>query len=186
MLKIKLPLVSLALMSASPGLFAEELVVNGFMSVGAGVLSNSEASVKGYDDDISFSADTVVGVQLSKQVNDSTSATTQLVSRGGEDYDTDGDAKWLKEMSTFVNACDLVKYQWGHLGTQVEGVSYKLFLSQNDGEKTELETITIPQKVIELPRNSVLSVQACVNGNCGEILEMPTSNLTYPMSCKEV
>ena len=83
MLKIKLPLVSLALMSASPGLFAEELVVNGFMSVGAGVLSNSEASVKGYDDDISFSADTVVGVQLSKQVNDSTSATTQLVSRGG-------------------------------------------------------------------------------------------------------
>ena len=70
MLKIKLPLVSLALMSASPGLFAEELVVNGFMSVGAGVLSNSEVSVKGYDDDISFSADTVVGVQLSKQVND--------------------------------------------------------------------------------------------------------------------
>ncbi len=92
MLKIKLPLVSLALMSASPGLFAEELVVNGFMSVGAGVLSNSEASVKGYDDDISFSADTVVGVQLSKQVNDSTSATTQLVSRGGENYDTE--AAW--------------------------------------------------------------------------------------------
>lgn len=116
-------------------------------------------------------------------IKNASQVTSYHVAHRYEDYDTEGDAKWLKEMSTFVNACDLVKYQWGHLGTEVEGVSYKLFLSQNDGEKTELETITIPQKVIELPKNSTLSVQACVNGICGEILEMPTSNLTYPMSC---
>ena len=116
-------------------------------------------------------------------IDNASQVTSYRAAHRYEDYDSEADAKWLKEMSTFVNACELVKYQWGHLGTEVEGVSYNLFLTQNGEDMTELETITIPQKVIELPKNSMLSVQACVNGNCGEILDMPVSSLTYPKSC---
>lgn len=116
-------------------------------------------------------------------INNASQVTSYHVAHRYEGYDSEGDETWLDEMSAYVNACQLVKYQWGNLGTKVDGVSYKLFLSQNGGEKTELETITIPQKVIELPKDSILSVQACMNGNCGEMLDMPADNLIYPAAC---
>tara|TARA_Y100001960_G_scaffold304192_1_gene357087 strand:- start:13599 stop:15404 length:1806 start_codon:yes stop_codon:yes gene_type:complete len=101
-----------------------------------------------------------------------------------EGYDSDADAQWLQSMSSYVNACDLVKYTWGNLGTQVSGVSYKLYMSENGGEYVELETVNIPQKVYDLPANATLAVQACSSGNCGSIVEMPVSNLNYPASCR--
>lgn len=117
-------------------------------------------------------------------INNASQVTSYHVAHRYEGYDSEGDETWIDEMSAYVNTCQLVKYQWGNLGTEVDGVSYKLFLSQNGGEKTELETITIPQKVIELPKNSILSVQACVDGNCGEMLDMPADNLAYPAVCE--
>ena len=77
------------LLLANQVTFANDLNFNGFMSVGAGVLSNDDVSSSGFDDDLSFTQDTMVALQVSKQVNQSTSATTQFVARGVDDYKTE-------------------------------------------------------------------------------------------------
>ena len=72
---------------------ANDLRINGFMNVTAGHLSTEDISQDGYDDGVKFDQDTLVGVQLAQQVNDSTSATAQLISRGREDFNTE--AAWV-------------------------------------------------------------------------------------------
>lgn len=81
----------LAIAISSPAL-ASELNVNGFLSVGASMLDDNKASIAGADNQGGFKRDTVLGLQIQKQVNDSTSATGQLVSRGSDDYSTE--AAW--------------------------------------------------------------------------------------------
>jgi len=81
----------LALAIASPAM-ANDLNVNGFLSVGATMLDDNKASIASADNQGGFKQDTVLGLQVQKQVNDSTSATGQLVSRGSSDYNTE--AAW--------------------------------------------------------------------------------------------
>jgi hypothetical protein len=81
----------LAVAIASPAM-ASDLNINGFLSVGASMLDDDKVSVAGADNQGGFKQDTVLGLQVSKQVNDSTSATGQLVSRGSDDYSTE--AAW--------------------------------------------------------------------------------------------
>lgn len=81
----------LALAIASPAM-ASDLNINGFLSVGASMLDDNKASIAGADNQGGFKNDTVLGLQVQKQVNDSTSATGQLVSRGSDDYSTE--AAW--------------------------------------------------------------------------------------------
>lgn len=71
--------------------YANDLNINGFMSVGVGT-SDSKVKINGMDNNASFSNDTVFGLQISKRLNDTTSATTQLVSRGQDGYNTE--AAW--------------------------------------------------------------------------------------------
>jgi hypothetical protein len=68
---------------------ANDLNINGFLSVGASMLDNDKVEISGYDTNGGFKQDTILGLQLSKQVNDSTTVTGQLVSRGSEDYNTE-------------------------------------------------------------------------------------------------
>ena len=135
----------------------------GRLGCGAGVLQAQEA---------------VVAVRNATVIDDYT------VAHRYEGYDSEADAVWLQQMSSYVDACDLVKYTWGDLGTQVSGVTYNLLLSENGGEAVQLETVNIPQKVYDLPANAVLSVQACSGGTCGEAVAMPASNLQAPASCQ--
>lgn len=81
----------LAMAIASPAM-ANDLNINGFLSVGASMLDDNKASIAGADDQGGFKQDTVLGLQVSKQINDSTSATGQLVSRGSDNYSTE--AAW--------------------------------------------------------------------------------------------
>lgn len=81
----------LAIAIASPAM-AGDLNVNGFLSVGASMLDDNKASIAGADNQGGFKNDTVLGLQVQKQVNDSTSATGQLVSRGSDEYATE--AAW--------------------------------------------------------------------------------------------
>ena len=66
--------------------------LDGFLSVGAGVLSDSDVEIADYDEDVSFSPDSIIGLQLTSRINDSTDATVQLVSRGSETFETE--AAW--------------------------------------------------------------------------------------------
>ena len=88
----KSALAAAVLFSCSPAAFSSDLQINGFMNITAGVLSTDEISLDGYDDEVSFDNGTLVGLQMTQQVNDSTSATLQLISRGSQDYETE--ASW--------------------------------------------------------------------------------------------
>jgi len=88
----KKTLLALTLAGATGLTHANDLQINGFMSVGVGMLSTDDIAVSGFDTDANFSTDTVIALQISKQINEKTSATTQLVSRGSEAYDTN--AAW--------------------------------------------------------------------------------------------
>jgi hypothetical protein len=85
----------LALAIASPAM-ANDLNINGFLSVGASMLdvddNSNKTLVAGADNQGGFKQNTVLGIQIQKQVNDTTSATGQLVSRGSDDYSTE--AAW--------------------------------------------------------------------------------------------
>jgi hypothetical protein len=56
------------------------------------MLDDNKASIAGADNQGGFKNDTVLGLQIQKQVNDSTTATGQLVSRGSDEYATE--AAW--------------------------------------------------------------------------------------------
>lgn len=71
---------------------ADDLRINGFISVGASMMDSNDASIAGADNQGGFKQDTILGLQVSKQVNDSISVTGQLVSRGSDDYSTE--AAW--------------------------------------------------------------------------------------------
>ena len=81
----------LAIAIASPAM-ADDLRINGFLSVGASMMDSDKAHIAGADNQGGFKQDTIIGLQVSKQVNDSTSVTGQLVSRGSDDYSTE--AAW--------------------------------------------------------------------------------------------
>jgi len=78
---------------AAPLTFADDdLRINGFLSVGASMADSDDANFTGSDNQGGFKNDNVLGLQVSKQINDTTSATGQLVSRGADDYSTE--AAW--------------------------------------------------------------------------------------------
>lgn len=91
MLRVKPTLLAVAL-AAAPSVQASDIQINGFMNVIAGVSSNDEIDVSGYDESISYTQDSLMGLQFHKRVNDSTSATVQLVARGLEGFNAE--AAW--------------------------------------------------------------------------------------------
>ncbi|GGY46573.1 hypothetical protein GCM10011297_19270 [Bacterioplanes sanyensis] len=89
---LRLSAIALASLTLVPMAAADDLRINGFMNITAGHLSTDDISQDGYDDGIKFDQDTLVGLQMAKQVNSSTSATVQLISRGSQNFDTQ--ASW--------------------------------------------------------------------------------------------
>ena len=71
---------------------SSDLNIYGFMSVGAGILDNDNVTIEGFEGEGNFKQDTILALQVSKQVNDKTTVTGQLVSRGTDDFKTE--AAW--------------------------------------------------------------------------------------------
>lgn len=82
----------LASLIATPAIANDDLQINGFLSVGATMADSNDATIAGADNQGGFKNDNVLGLQIQKQVNDSTTVTGQLVSRGTDDYKTE--AAW--------------------------------------------------------------------------------------------
>ncbi|WP_370980818.1 hypothetical protein [Agaribacterium sp. ZY112] len=74
---------SVCLGLCAPLALASDLQWNGFMSAGGGMAS--EDGLAGYDEDLSFNNETILGLQLKGSISDKLSATGQLVARGTED-----------------------------------------------------------------------------------------------------
>jgi len=80
-----------------------DLNIYGFMSVGVGILDKNEVTIEGFEGEGNFKQDTLLALQVSKQVNDNTTATGQLVSRGTDDFNTE--AAWA--FVTYQTSSDL-------------------------------------------------------------------------------
>ena len=75
-----------------PAALHADIAINGFVSAGGGKASydsEREDPVNGYDEDWSFSADTILGIQISGPINDKLTATGQIIAEGSSDYDAE-------------------------------------------------------------------------------------------------
>src|SRR5690554_3211564 len=92
----KLGIASAILLAGAQTAYANDLQINGFLNVTAGVVDKEETengfTSAGYDTTLGYDAQTLAGLQISKKVNDNTSATVQLMSRGKQGYQTE--AAW--------------------------------------------------------------------------------------------
>lgn len=82
--------IALPSFAAGPG-----VDINGFVSVGGGYLSVDDESFsenRGYEDELTFSQETVFGIQFDSELSEQLSVTGQVISRGIDDYETE--AAW--------------------------------------------------------------------------------------------
>ena len=77
------------LVPASVNAEDNELQISGFASVVASKFSEDNYQYADYSDDFSFSPDSIIGIQFSKQVSDDVSVTTQFTAKGADDYDVE-------------------------------------------------------------------------------------------------
>lgn len=89
---------------AAPWLFAglsmptqadDTFKFSGFASFVGGTFSEENYGYAGYTDEISFSPDSVIGLQIGAQVSDNVTVTTQLVAKGISDYDVEAELAYL-------------------------------------------------------------------------------------------
>ncbi len=64
-----------------------DFTFNGFASFAGGKFSEDTYQYAGYDNEISFSPDTMVGIQIGSELSEKISVTAQLTAKGSEDYD---------------------------------------------------------------------------------------------------
>ncbi|OHU85017.1 MULTISPECIES: porin [Pseudoalteromonas] len=87
---MKKRLLAVALCCAINGTaYGADLRINGFASIVAGSTTDDNMSVFGYEDEISFSNESMFALQVSSDLGDGISATAQIVARGHEDYDAE-------------------------------------------------------------------------------------------------
>lgn len=72
-----------------------EITFSGFASFVGGKFSEDNYTYAGYDDDVSFSPDTVVGIQLGSKLTEEIKVTAQLVAKGLDDYDVEAELAYL-------------------------------------------------------------------------------------------
>lgn len=92
-------LLTIAALTASTFTVQAEVRINGFANFIGGITS-SEDSIYGYDDEISFTSESLFAIQVSADINDKTTATGQLVARGEDDYEPDFEWAYLTYQAT--------------------------------------------------------------------------------------
>ncbi|MCF2948755.1 porin [Paraglaciecola aquimarina] len=93
-------IITLATLCASTCFSAQaEVRINGFANF-IGGMAESDESLYGYDDRISFSSESLFAIQISGDINEKMTATGQLVARGENDYDPDFEWAYLSYSAT--------------------------------------------------------------------------------------
>jgi len=72
-----------------------EVRINGFASIVGGKSLDSDQTLYGYDDDISFKNESVFALQLTADLQEKLTATAQIVARGENDFDADFEWAYL-------------------------------------------------------------------------------------------
>lgn len=84
-LKRKLGLLALPLLALTSSSYAE-ITFNGFATIAGGQTTSSDKTLIGYDDQLGFKADSLVALQASADLGDGLGVTTQIISRGSDDW----------------------------------------------------------------------------------------------------
>lgn len=101
MTKYILPLFTALVYSFSPALVVADTTISGFASVAGGLVTKGDRflsdypNVGLYDDDLSFSPDTTIGIQFKTAIDDNADFVVQLVSRGSSEFHNDIDWAYL-------------------------------------------------------------------------------------------
>lgn len=90
----------LAMILLPASAIAVETSFDGFLTIGAGKVSESGVEYAGYDDDWNFEPDTVSGLQLGVKLSDRWSATGQVVIRGEDDFEPELEWAYLSYAAT--------------------------------------------------------------------------------------
>lgn len=120
-----------------------EVRINGFANLVGGITS-SDDTLYGYEDDISFNAESLFALQVSGDINDKMTATGQIVARGENDYDADFEWAYLT-----YNATDHVSISAGRLRLPL----FKYSASKDVGYS--YHWVNAPRAVYDVPFNNL-------------------------------
>ncbi len=81
--------------SLASGIAQADVRINGFASIVGGKALDSDTTLYGYDDEVSFKNESVFALQLSADLQEKLTATAQIVARGENDFDAEFEWAYL-------------------------------------------------------------------------------------------
>lgn len=81
--------------SLASGVASADVRINGFASIVGGKTLDSDATLYGYDDEISFKNESAFALQLSADLQEKLTATAQIVARGESNFDAEFEWAYL-------------------------------------------------------------------------------------------
>jgi hypothetical protein len=101
---LKLFVLIIAVMSTQ--VKANNIKVNGFMTVAAGLNLKDDNELYGYDDSLNWQPDSLVGLKIHSQATEDVSATIQFIARGDNDFEPE--VEWAYLTYTFNEDLDVM------------------------------------------------------------------------------
>lgn len=154
---MKKTLLAVALSAVAFSSVAQDNVrINGFSNITMGK-TNSSQSVMGYDNDISFSNESVFALQFSVDINEKLTATSQVISRGSDDYSPE--FEWAYATYKVDNA-------WSVTAGRFRMPLFKYSDSLDVGYS--YHWINAPQSVYNVPFNNIDGVRVDFSNYVGD------------------
>lgn len=137
---------------------AGDVNFSGFLTVAGGLVDDANSvSYAGYsEDDLTFDAGTLLGIQVTAQVSDRLTATAQLVARGNDEYSISAEWAYLSWQAT-----DSSKIRFGRLRTPLYMYSDYVDVGY------AYSWIRTPREVYYLPFNNIQGVDFFTTGTLG-------------------
>lgn len=133
-----------------------EIRVNGFANLVGGI-TKSDETLYAYEDNISFSEESLFAIQIIGDINDKMTATGQILARGSDDYD----AKLEWAYITY-NYSDNLNISAGRFRQPL----FRYSSSQDIGYS--YHWVSAPQSVYDVPFNSIEGVRLDYNNYVGD------------------
>jgi hypothetical protein len=149
-------LLTIAALTASTFTVQAEVRINGFANLIGGITSSDE-SLFGYQDDISFSEESLFAIQVSGDVNDKMTATGQIVARADNDYNAEFEWAYI----TYA-ASDNINISAGRLRMPLFNYSS----SKDVGYS--YHWINTPRSVYDVPFNNIEGVRLDYSNYAGD------------------
>lgn len=148
---------AIALLMSASGVYASDVSISGFLSVGGGMIDDEDSVPYGTYDEEDFTFDrNLLGLQVSGQVSEKITATAQLIARSNDDYQVNSEWAYLT-----WQANETVKVRAGRLRTPL--YMYSDFIDVG----YSYAWITPPPEVYFSPFNNVDGVDVYLTNTIG-------------------